>query len=106
MDLISTQTLTQISVHPVPFNGPSASPHSGLAMNGNGKKSGEVGYFGLETDRVCDVVIIGASDQVDVARIRCLVAIDEFVSIVLEQIIPFFSNAVDLVGSLRRHMRD
>lgn len=37
------------------------------------------GYAGLETERICELVISGAADCVDVARVRLLVMLDELV---------------------------
>ena len=37
------------------------------------------GYVGLETERICELVISGTADCVDVARVRLLVMLDELV---------------------------
>ena len=37
------------------------------------------GYVGLETERICELVVSGATDCVDVARVRLLVMLDELV---------------------------
>lgn len=37
------------------------------------------GYVGLETERICELVISGPAECVDVARVRLLVMLDELV---------------------------
>ena len=39
------------------------------------------GWSGLETERVCELVITGHGDSVDLARVRLLVMLDELVCI-------------------------
>lgn len=38
------------------------------------------GWSGLETERVCELVITGHGDSVELARVRLLVMLDELVS--------------------------
>jgi hypothetical protein len=38
------------------------------------------GWSGLEAERVCELVITGPGDSVDLARVRLLVMLDELVS--------------------------
>ena len=42
--------------------------------------SNSAGWSGLETERVCELVITGQGDSVELARVRLLVMLDEFVS--------------------------
>lgn len=42
--------------------------------------SSSAGWSGLETERICELVITGAGDSVDMARVRLLVMLDELVS--------------------------
>lgn len=42
--------------------------------------SNSAGWSGLETERVCELVITGHGDSVDLARVRLLVMLDELVS--------------------------
>lgn len=41
--------------------------------------SAAAGWSGLETERVCELVITGQGDSVDLARVRLLVMLDELV---------------------------
>lgn len=49
---------------------------NGLSTNGVGVHGS---FLGLETERVCELVIFGTPDTVDVARVRLLVMLDEMV---------------------------
>lgn len=42
--------------------------------------SNSAGWSGLETERVCELVITGQGDSVELARVRLLVMLDEMVS--------------------------
>lgn len=42
--------------------------------------SNSAGWSGLETERVCELVITGQGDSVELARVRLLVMLDEVVS--------------------------
>jgi hypothetical protein len=42
--------------------------------------SSSAGWSGLETERVCELVVTGPEDSVDLARVRLLVMLDELVS--------------------------
>lgn len=41
--------------------------------------SNSAGWSGLETERVCELVITGQGDSVELARVRLLVMLDELV---------------------------
>lgn len=41
--------------------------------------SNSAGWSGLETERVCELVITGQGDSVELARVRLLVMLDEVV---------------------------
>ena len=43
--------------------------------------SNSAGWSGLETERVCELVITGHGDSVELARVRLLVMLDEVVRI-------------------------
>lgn len=46
--------------------------------------SSSAGWSGLETERVCELVITGHGDSVELARVRLLVMLDELVSSILQ----------------------
>ncbi len=41
--------------------------------------SSSAGWSGLETERICELVVTGPGDSVDLARVRLLVMLDELV---------------------------
>jgi hypothetical protein len=43
--------------------------------------SNSAGWSGLETEKVCELVITGQGDVIDIARVRLLVMLDELVGI-------------------------
>jgi hypothetical protein len=45
--------------------------------------SSSAGWSGLETERICELVITGHGDSVELARVRLLVMLDELVSFFL-----------------------
>ncbi|EDR15449.1 uncharacterized protein LACBIDRAFT_141174, partial [Laccaria bicolor S238N-H82] len=57
LDDIASQTLAHIAVVNSPFS--------------------SAGWSGLETERVCELVVTGSEDSVDLARVRLLVMLDE-----------------------------
>lgn len=50
------------------------------------------GWSGLETERVCELVVTGSEDSVDLARVRLLVMLDELVS--FKKISLFFQSVM------------
>jgi hypothetical protein len=46
--------------------------------------------FGLETERMCAVVITGSMESVELAKVRVLVMLDELVSVLLPPIVLFY----------------
>lgn len=72
LDDIASETLAHIAVVNSPLSLTSRTPPDGITNSG--------GWSGLETERVCELVITGTEDAVDLARIRLLVMLDELVS--------------------------
>lgn len=71
LDDIASQTLAHIAVVNSPFSLSTRTPPDGI--------SSSAGWSGLETERVCELVITGPGDSVDIARVRLLVMLDELV---------------------------
>ncbi|EKM83401.1 hypothetical protein AGABI1DRAFT_65960 [Agaricus bisporus var. burnettii JB137-S8] len=69
LDDIASETLAHIAVVNSPLSLTSRTPPDGITNSG--------GWSGLETERVCELVITGTEDAVDLARIRLLVMLDE-----------------------------
>jgi len=72
LDDIASETLAHIAVVNSPLSAVNRTPPDGISLNG--------GWSGLETERVCELVITGTEDAVDFARVRLLVMLDELVS--------------------------
>ncbi|CCM02197.1 uncharacterized protein FIBRA_04277 [Fibroporia radiculosa] len=69
LDDIASQTLAHIAV-----------VNSALSLSTRSLPDGissSAGWSGLETERVCELVITGTSDSVELARVRLLVMLDE-----------------------------
>jgi hypothetical protein len=77
LDEIASQTLAHIAVVNSPLSLSNRTPPDGI--------SSSAGWSGLETERVCELVVTGHEDSVDLARVRLLVMLDELVS-------PVFSS--------------
>ena len=71
MDEIASQTLAHIAVVNSPLSLSTRTPPDGI--------SSSAGWSGLETERVCELVITGQGDSVEIARARLLVMLDELV---------------------------
>lgn len=71
MDEIASQTLAHIAVVNSPLSLSNRAPPDGI--------SSSAGWSGLETERVCELVVTGQGDSVDLARVRLLVMLDELV---------------------------
>ncbi|PFH50739.1 hypothetical protein AMATHDRAFT_60568 [Amanita thiersii Skay4041] len=69
LDDIASQTLAHIAVVNSPLSLSNRTPPDGI--------SSSAGWSGLETERVCELVITGHEDSVDLARVRLLVMLDE-----------------------------
>ncbi|KAH9487156.1 Meiotically up-regulated gene 60 protein [Psilocybe cubensis] len=69
LDDIASQTLAHIAVVNSPLSLSNRTPPDGI--------SSSAGWSGLETERVCELVITGTEDAVDLARVRLLVMLDE-----------------------------
>ncbi|KAF7339851.1 KH domain protein [Mycena venus] len=79
LDEIASQTLAHIAVVNSPLSLSNRAPPDGI--------SSTAGWAGLETERVCELVVTGQGDSVDLARVRLLVMLDELVRSILY---PFF----------------
>ena len=73
LDDIASETLAHIAVVNSPLSAVNRTPPDGISINS--------GWSGLETERVCELVITGTEDAVDLARVRLLVMLDELVSL-------------------------
>ena len=71
LDEIASQTLAHIAVVNSPLSLSTRTPPDGI--------SSSAGWSGLETERVCELVITGQGDSVEIARVRLLVMLDELV---------------------------
>lgn len=80
LDDVASETLAHIAVVNSPLSAVNRTPPDGITNNG--------GWSGLETERVCELVITGTEDAVDLARVRLLVMLDELVS---QRLSPVFS---------------
>ncbi|KAJ6627168.1 hypothetical protein B0H10DRAFT_423110 [Mycena sp. CBHHK59/15] len=69
LDEIASQTLAHIAVVNSPLSLSNRTPPDGI--------SSSAGWSGLETERVCELVVTGQGDSVDFARVRLLVMLDE-----------------------------
>ncbi|KAH9996569.1 hypothetical protein BJV77DRAFT_1059385 [Russula vinacea] len=69
LDEIASQTLAHIAVVNSPLSLSTRTPPDGI--------SSSAGWSGLETERVCELVITGQGDSVEIARVRLLVMLDE-----------------------------
>lgn len=69
LDDIASHTLAHIAVVNSPLSLSNRTPPDGI--------SNSAGWSGLETERVCELVITGTEDSVDLARVRLLVMLDE-----------------------------
>ncbi|KAF9499878.1 hypothetical protein BDN71DRAFT_1410489 [Pleurotus eryngii] len=69
LDEIASETLAHIAVVNSPMSLSNRTPPDGISSN--------AGWTGLETERVCELVVTGQGDSVDLARVRLLVMLDE-----------------------------
>ncbi|KAG9223019.1 hypothetical protein CCMSSC00406_0000292 [Pleurotus cornucopiae] len=69
LDEIASETLAHIAVVNSPLSLSNRTPPDGISSN--------AGWTGLETERVCELVVTGQGDSVDLARVRLLVMLDE-----------------------------
>lgn len=74
LDDIASETLAHIAVVNSPLSLSNRTPPDGI--------SNSAGWSGLETERICELVVTGTGDSVDLARVRLLVMLDELVSVV------------------------
>jgi hypothetical protein len=90
LDEIASQTLAHIAVVNSPLSLSTRTPPDGI--------SSSAGWSGLETERVCELVITGQGDSVEIARVRLLVMLDELVCLVIP-----FSDWPDLISQSGLH---
>ncbi|KAH8835377.1 cytoplasmic protein [Flagelloscypha sp. PMI_526] len=69
LDEVATQTLAHIAVVNSQQSLSNRTPPDGISSNS--------GWSGLETERVCELVVTGSGDSVDLAKVRLLVMLDE-----------------------------
>jgi len=73
LDEIASLTYAHIAVVNSPLSLSSRTPPDGV--------SSSAGWSGLETERICELVITGSHDAIELARVRLLVMLDELVRI-------------------------
>lgn len=73
LDDIASQTFAHIAVVNSPLSLSTRTLPDGI--------SSSAGWTGLESERVCELVITGQGDSVDLARVRLMVMLDELVSL-------------------------
>ncbi|VDB84505.1 unnamed protein product [Peniophora sp. CBMAI 1063] len=69
LDEIASATMAHIAVVNSPHSFSTRTPPDGI--------SSSAGWSGLDTERVCELVITGQGDSVELARVRLLVMLDE-----------------------------
>ncbi|KAH7911222.1 cytoplasmic protein [Hygrophoropsis aurantiaca] len=69
LDEIASHTFAHIAVVNSPLSFSSRTPPDGI--------SSSAGWSGLETERICELVITGQGDATELARVRLLVMLDE-----------------------------
>ncbi|KAH6917634.1 cytoplasmic protein [Coprinopsis sp. MPI-PUGE-AT-0042] len=69
LDDIASQTNAHIAVVNSPMSLSSRTPPDGISTS--------AGWSGLETEKVCELVVTGSEDSVSLARVRLLVMLDE-----------------------------
>jgi hypothetical protein len=67
--------------------------------------SSSAGWSGLEIERVCELVVSGQGDSVELARVRLLVMLDELVSDQTSEILIFASKHQNRVGYMQTYVR-
>jgi hypothetical protein len=75
LDDIAAQTNAHIAVVNSQMSLSNRTPPDGISSN--------AGWSGLETERVCELVVTGSEDSVGLARVRLLVMLDELVRVSL-----------------------
>ncbi|KZO94984.1 hypothetical protein CALVIDRAFT_565105 [Calocera viscosa TUFC12733] len=75
LDEITAVTQAHISVvHSQPHSVLGSSGSTGVGADGS---AGTATWSGLETEKTCDIVMVGPEESVDMARVRILVMLDE-----------------------------
>lgn len=97
LDEIASQTMAHIAVVNSPLSLSNRTPPDGI--------SSSAGWSGLEIERVCELVITGHGDSVELARVRLLVMLDELVSHGIVRYAIFDTEEIS-ERSPRRSMRD
>lgn len=75
LDEIASLTYAHIAVVNSPLSLSSRTPPDGISTS--------AGWTGLETERVCELVVTGQGDATELARVRLLVMLDELVRLPL-----------------------
>lgn len=95
LDEIASQTLAHIAVVNSPFSLSTRTPPDGI--------SSSAGWTGLETERVCELVITGQGDSVEIARVRLLVMLDELSGLHAESV-DIDQKLQAIVAGRKRHV--
>jgi hypothetical protein len=90
LDEIASQTLAHIAVVNSLHSLSNRTPPDGISTG--------AGWSGLETERVCELLVTGQGDSVDLARVRLLVMLDELVSSFRHYDINLFNDATERVA--------
>ena len=80
LDEIASLTYAHIAVVNSPLSLSSRTPPDGISTS--------AGWTGLETERVCELVVTGQGDATELARVRLLVMLDELVRLPLFPLFP------------------
>ncbi|CAL1696508.1 unnamed protein product [Somion occarium] len=84
LDDIASQTFAHIAVVNSPLSLSTRSLPDGI--------SSSAGWSGLETERVCELVITGQGDSVELARVRLLVMLDELCCEIDQKLHPLIAG--------------
>lgn len=87
LDEVASQTLAHIAVVNSQQSLSNRTPPDGISLNS--------GWSGLETEKVCELVVTGPGDSVDLARVRLLVMLDELVSTRPAQVRIHFESVLE-----------
>lgn len=95
LDEIASQTLAHIAVVNSPLSLSTRTPPDGISSG--------AGWSGLETERVCELVITGQGDSVEIARVRLLAMLDELSGLHTE-VCEIDQKLQAIVASRKRHV--
>ncbi|KAF8922320.1 cytoplasmic protein [Mucidula mucida] len=95
LDDIASQTLAHIAVVNSPLSLSNRTPPDGI--------SSSAGWSGLDTERICELVVTGPGDSVDLARVRLLVMLDEL-SGLKSEMCELDHKIIPILAGKKRHV--